>query len=297
MSYPSFKKPTWQREYDNKSLIHLEEVIYTSSEVPKNPDRFFSYFIKNIESKQIPFQNQLLEINKIGPLNGYSTKFQLLSLNMIEIQFSIRFKIMSEQTNTYFDLKITTMKKKMSMNTKSIFKQIDKIISSKLIQVIKIITDKSIDYINSTPNGIVKPSKVIKGEGVLVFVSYSTKDALPFRIEEIADDLSKTEEIDDVLYWQEDNKDNIIEYMNENLGNCDVVLLFCSPNSLNSIPVQKEWTAAEGLSKPIIPVFINTAHIPPLLNTREGVEFDTFDHEKNVKKIHELIIKKSQLNQ
>jgi len=138
---------------------------------------------------------------------------------------------------------------------------------------------------------------VTKGEGISVFVSYATKDAPSFRIEELAEEISKTEEIDDVLYWQEDNKDNIIEYMNENLGKCDVVLLFCSPNSLISVPVQKEWTAAEGLNKPIIPVFLDTAHIPPLLNNREGLKFDPFDFEGNIEKIYKLIVKKSLLIQ
>lgn len=296
MSFPSFKKPSWPREYDDKSLFHLEELIYTTSKVPKNPDKFFRYFIKSMESKEITLQNQPLEINETGPQSDYSTKFQLLSMNQMELKFSIRFEIMTENTNIHFSFKITTMKPKMSLNTKSIFKQIDKILSSKLIQVIKLLTDKSIEYTNSAPEDSIRPPDSIKGDGILVFVSYATKDAPSFRIEEIAEELSKTYEIDDVLYWQEDNKDNIIEYMNENLGSCDVVLLFCSPNSLNSIPVQKEWTAAEGLNKPIIPVFINTKDIPPLLNTREGIEFNTFNFEQNVRNLHDLIIKKSKLN-
>ncbi len=130
-------------------------------------------------------------------------------------------------------------------------------------------------------------------KGKLAFISYATKDADLFKISKIAKELTKLEEIDDVLYWQEDMHDNIIKYMNDNLGNCNVVLLFCSPNALKSIPVEKEWTAADALGKPIIPVFIKTEHIPPLLSSRLGIEYDTFNFQKNIKNLYDLILKKS----
>ena len=134
----------------------------------------------------------------------------------------------------------------------------------------------------------------VKGakEDVLVFVSYATKDADIFKIRDVAEDLAKHEKIADVLYWQEDMKDNIIKYMNDNLGKCDIMLLFCSPNALSSEPVEKEWTAADIMGKPIIPIFNTPDHIPPLLKTRLGVRFDPFDLQKNVKEIHNLILKK-----
>jgi len=127
---------------------------------------------------------------------------------------------------------------------------------------------------------------------LLVFVSYATKDADIFKVKELAEVLSKYEKIADVLYWQEDMKDNIIKYMNDNLGKCDVMLLCCSPNALRSEPVEKEWTAADMMRKPIIPVFNNPDHIPPLLKTRLGVQFDPFNFEKNIDEIYSLILKK-----
>ncbi|MFW9822846.1 MAG: hypothetical protein ACFFE4_07925 [Candidatus Thorarchaeota archaeon] len=39
------------------------------------------------------------------------------------------------------------------------------------------------------------------------------------------------------------------------------MILFCSDDALNSEPVEKEWTAAEIMGEPIIPVFYNTKHI------------------------------------
>ncbi|MFX1258651.1 MAG: toll/interleukin-1 receptor domain-containing protein [Promethearchaeota archaeon] len=133
-----------------------------------------------------------------------------------------------------------------------------------------------------------------KREGMLIFVSYATKDAELYKIPELAHKLESYKEIGEVLYWQEDMHDSIIEYMNDNLGRCDVVLLFCSPNALDSVPVKKEWMAAESLNKPIIPIFFKPEHIPPLLNDRLGIEFDNFNFQKNVQEMYELILKKKE---
>ncbi len=137
------------------------------------------------------------------------------------------------------------------------------------------------------------PTRVIgKEEGILVFVSYATKDAEIYKIRGLAELLTKHEKIFDVLYWQEDMKDNIIKYMNDNLDRCDIMILFCSPNALVSEPVEKEWTAADIMGKPIIPIFNNSDHIPPLLKTRLGLQFDPFDLQKNVDEVYNLILKK-----
>lgn len=90
--------------------------------------------------------------------------------------------------------------------------------------------------------------------------------------------------------------DNIIQYMSENLGKCDVFILFCSPNALNSVPIKKEWTAVDAINKLIIPVFIKKEHIPSLLRSRLGIEFDQFDFQKSIKNIYDLILKKVKEN-
>jgi len=127
---------------------------------------------------------------------------------------------------------------------------------------------------------------------ILVFTSYATKDAELFKVKEIAEELTKFNDIKDVLYWQEDLYDNIVKYMNDGVGICDVVLLFCTKNANNSVPVEKEWTAAEMLNKPIIPIFINKKDIPPLLTSRLGLEYDPKDSRKIIDKLHKLILKK-----
>jgi len=132
----------------------------------------------------------------------------------------------------------------------------------------------------------------VKIENVLVFISYATKDAELFKVKEIAKTLNTYGDIKEVLYWQEDMKDNIIKYMNDNLGRCNIMLLFCSPNALISKPVEKEWTAADSMGKPIIPIFLKSDHIPPLLKSRLGLEYDSFDFQKNIHDLHDLILKK-----
>ena len=150
----------------------------------------------------------------------------------------------------------------------------------------------------ASPPGYTSETSSVQGseerEGMSVFVSYATKDAELYKIPELARKLEEYKEIGEVLYWQEDMHDSIIEYMNDNLGRCNGVLLFCSPNALNSIPVKKEWMAAEALKKPIIPIFLKPEHIPPLLSDRLGFEFDNFDFQKNVREIHDLLLKKKQ---
>jgi len=126
----------------------------------------------------------------------------------------------------------------------------------------------------------------------LVFASYATKDAHSFKISEIAEILKSFPEIKNVLYWQEHMHDNIFKFMNDNLGKCDIMLLFCSENALNSTPVEKEWTAAEAIDMPIIPIFFNLDHIPPLLKSRLGMEFDFNNMDKNIQALRSLIFKK-----
>ncbi|MFX0177666.1 MAG: GTP-binding protein, partial [Candidatus Hodarchaeota archaeon] len=129
---------------------------------------------------------------------------------------------------------------------------------------------------------------------ILVFVSYATKDADLFKVKEISKALANFRKIKEVLYWQEHMEDNIIKYMSDNLGKCDIMLLFCSPNALKSKAIEKEWTSADMMNKPIIPIFIKPDHIPPLLKSRLGVEFDTFDLQKTINEIYSLIMKKSE---
>jgi len=132
-----------------------------------------------------------------------------------------------------------------------------------------------------------------KLEDLIVFVSYATTDAETFNIKELSKRLKSYEEIKEVLYWQEHMTDNITLFMSDSCDKCDVMILFCSESARDSKAVDKEWTAADMMGKPIIPIFLNSDHIPPLLRSRLGFEFDLMDFEKNVVQIYNLIMKKS----
>ncbi len=132
-----------------------------------------------------------------------------------------------------------------------------------------------------------------RNANLVIFISYSTKDAENYQINLVSDKLLQFEEIGEVLYWQEHMKDNIIKYMNDNLGRCDVMLLFCSKNALMSVPVEKEWTAAEALNKPIIPIFMDSRYIPPLLSSRLGLEYEKINFDGFINNLYDLIAKKS----
>ncbi len=138
----------------------------------------------------------------------------------------------------------------------------------------------------------INASDVVLKENLLIFMSYATKDVDTFKVHDIAKKLTEFPEIENVLYWEEHMEDNIFEYMDENLDKCDAMILFCSEHARDSVPVKKEWTAAEALGKSIIPIFYNPHHIPALLSSRLGVQFDFYDMERNVKNLRNLILKK-----
>ena len=100
------------------------------------------------------------------------------------------------------------------------------------------------------------------------------------------------DEIKEVLYWQKDMKGNIKQWMSDNVGRCHAMILFCSENALKSRDVNQEWTAADMEGKEIIPVFLNPNHMPTLLKSQLGLEFDLMDFNKNVVQLHSLIMKR-----
>jgi len=135
----------------------------------------------------------------------------------------------------------------------------------------------------------------ISGKKFLAFISYATADSEFFEISKIAKKLKKLSRIADILYWEEALKDDIYDYMNNNLESCDIFLLFCSENAKNSEPVQMEWKAALKIKKSIIPIFLKENDIPPLLSTKLGIQFRKDDIDTTIEQIYKLILKKLDL--
>ena len=126
----------------------------------------------------------------------------------------------------------------------------------------------------------------------IVFISYATKDSKKFNVPLIAERLIKYPEISKFLYWEKHMRDDIIKYMNDNMGKCNILLLFCSPNSLKSEPVEMEWQAALKIKKRIIPIFANERDIPIMLATKLGIKFNRNELDNTIEQIYKLILKK-----
>ncbi len=125
-----------------------------------------------------------------------------------------------------------------------------------------------------------------------IFLSYNTKDSEKFHVQEFAQQLTNYDEINEVLYCEDDIQDDFISYMNECVGKCDLFLLFCSEKSISSEFVGIEWRAAMSLGKIIIPIFGNKKNIPPLLSSLIGVELNENDVRSTIAETYQLILKK-----
>ncbi len=130
----------------------------------------------------------------------------------------------------------------------------------------------------------------------MVFLSYATKDSNRFQISTIVQQLTAYPEIRDVLFWEEDMHDDIIDYMDKNIQKCDIFILFCSQDALKSSPVKIEWQAALKVNKKIIPVFEDEIDIPTLLSSKLGVKYDGNNLNKMIENLYYLILKKVNSN-
>jgi hypothetical protein len=128
-----------------------------------------------------------------------------------------------------------------------------------------------------------------------IFMSYSTKDSDYFQISKIVRRLELYPEINKVLFWEVDSRQNIVEFMEETLRKTNVFILFCSQNSINSMAVKDEWQSAfqlrkKGLMK-IVPVYETDEHIPYLLMPMLNVIYNAEDFSGFIQKLHEEIVR------
>ena len=128
-----------------------------------------------------------------------------------------------------------------------------------------------------------------------MFLSYSTLDTDHFQISKIVSRLQSFHEIGEVLFWEVDSSQNIVEFMEDTLRKSNVLILFCSENSFGSEAVRGEWQSAyqmvkKGMMK-IIPVYENEDHIPRLLWRLLNVKFTEDDFEGFIQKLYEEILR------
>lgn len=130
--------------------------------------------------------------------------------------------------------------------------------------------------------------------GIKVFISYCIKDSTTFSIPEIARNLQNLTEIEDVKFWEDHALENIQEYMRTYVNNCNILVLFCSTNSLESKPVIKEWKNALEKKKRIVPIFFLLEHVPPPIQSMRGCQFVLFKQEENIRNLSILLQKIAQ---
>jgi hypothetical protein len=135
--------------------------------------------------------------------------------------------------------------------------------------------------------------KIKETRNLSVYLSYSTEDAELFKISTIAQELKAYDQIEQVFFYAGKSYNDFIQYRNENLGKCDVMLLFCSPHTSKSKFIAKEWVGADANDIPVIPVFIEPDYIPPILKTRLGVQYDSLNPQRVIENIYNLILKKT----
>ena len=121
-------------------------------------------------------------------------------------------------------------------------------------------------------------------------------DSGHFQIPRIAKELENYSEIDKILFWEADSGENIVEYMEKTLKECNVFVLFCSENSLNSRAVTDEWQAAFQLRKKdllkIIPVYEDEKFIPALLTPLLNVNFVKKNFEEFIENFYNEILRR-----
>ncbi|MHA2283823.1 MAG: toll/interleukin-1 receptor domain-containing protein [Promethearchaeota archaeon] len=130
----------------------------------------------------------------------------------------------------------------------------------------------------------------MKAEDLVIYLCYAEKDTELFNISEVSKKLQSYNDIKEVFYWQKHWETNIIK---SKLERCNVFLLFCSENALESKAVNNEWTTADMMSMLIIPIFLDSNHVPTLLKSRLGMKFDLTDFDKNIERLHKLILRKT----
>ncbi len=126
-----------------------------------------------------------------------------------------------------------------------------------------------------------------------VLISYFLDDLNKFQIKKIADKLDSYTNIK-VRYFTRDAGEDIIEFMDESVGWCNILLLFCSKESKESDSVKNEWRSAHIKKKKIVPIFIDDIYIPNLLASKTGVAFDKSNLEGTIEKILNEILKRSE---
>jgi len=110
-----------------------------------------------------------------------------------------------------------------------------------------------------------------------IFFSYASVDQVDYKIEDIVNFLEFQDDIKHVYFWARDAKggETFDDYMRNNIKFCDLIIVFFTINTMNSIPVIEEIGMAKAFQKNIMPVFDKTEHIIADIQSSRGVKYNT----------------------
>jgi hypothetical protein len=218
-------------------------------------------------------------------INNYNDYKSLLSVMLINI---LKRKKKFDQTKKYLQFELKKLQDQLNEQL---------IIPNQMKQEILELANSINKY--STPRKdevkIQYNDDQIQVEKTKVFISYAFSDTEKFQIPKVAKILENFNEIDKVLYWEQDSDMDIIEYMDKNLTQCQSLILFCSESIQNSEAVKAEWHAffyrcLRIKNVKIIPVFENISDIPTLLGPYMHIEYSYSDFDKFIEKLHRNLV-------
>jgi len=126
---------------------------------------------------------------------------------------------------------------------------------------------------------------------ISLFISFYSSDLKLFKIKEIIQKLKEFPEINNKVYWTHEINDDIFEFSQNIIEKFDIMLLFCTKESLNSPEIKNQWISAFESNKIIIPISIKSEIIPDTLRQNEILLYDIYDFNKNILNLRYLILK------
>ncbi len=103
---------------------------------------------------------------------------------------------------------------------------------------------------------------------IIVFFSFAFENNEFFKINEIATELRKHKEIEDIFYSQKEVRKDFINYTEDALVKCNIFVRFCSVEATMSRNVKDEFAIAYKREIPIIYVYTDPKDIPTLRQDR-----------------------------
>jgi len=273
--------------FGSKHSINAIDCIYEINNAQK-----FNIELIAIKGESINWK----DLTNIGFSRKTGFQFDVSNVDYLcENLYKYICEIIKERINNREFLEAEKLKKKISIKLKELLKtpKFIEFIASNKENIEKIIyrREGDDDVLYSFLTDLLEKHQKLEGNSA--FFSYATEDTDFFKINKISEYLESYKDIKEAFYWEEDMRANAIKYMSDYIKNCDVFILFCSPNANESWLVEAEWSAAFQKRKPVIPVFVNEEFIPTILAPLFGVQINDIENTKEItNNIHELIQKR-----